>query len=146
MDGRPILDVLRHLGDIADPELRQKVRNVGGGLYNHEFFWNCLTAAALAESFGSVAAFKDAFSAAAGKVFGSGWAWLVADADRKPHGRHHPQPGPARARARPPDEHRRLGARLLHPAPEPPARLHQVLLGRSPTGASSPDNFAKLLA
>jgi Fe-Mn family superoxide dismutase len=95
MDGRPILDVLRHLGDIADPELRQKVRNVGGGLYNHEFFWNCLTpaaereepsaelAAALAESFGSVAAFKDAFSAAAGKVFGSGWAWLVADADRK---------------------------------------------------------------
>jgi Fe-Mn family superoxide dismutase len=95
MEGRPILDVLRHLEEIDDPALRQTVRNVGGGLYNHEFFWKCLCpvaervepsaelAAALSEAFGSLGGFKEAFSAAAGKVFGSGWAWLVADVDRK---------------------------------------------------------------
>jgi superoxide dismutase, Fe-Mn family len=35
---------------------------------------------ALVESFGSVAKFKEDFSAAGAGQFGSGWAWLVKDA------------------------------------------------------------------
>ena len=63
--------------------------------YNHSFYWNGLTAPgksngpdaatskALAAAFGSVDAFIQQFSAAAGGHFGSGWAWLVKGADGK---------------------------------------------------------------
>jgi superoxide dismutase, Fe-Mn family len=56
-------------------------------LWNHSFFWQCLSAersapsAALAaqidQAFGSFADFKAAFVAEAVAHFGSGWAWLV---------------------------------------------------------------------
>jgi hypothetical protein len=36
-------------------------------------------AAAIDQAFGSLDKFKEDFSAAAAKVFGSGWAWLVVD-------------------------------------------------------------------
>ena len=36
----------------------------------------------IARDFGGYANFKAAFVAAAGKVFGSGWVWLVLDGDR----------------------------------------------------------------
>jgi Fe-Mn family superoxide dismutase len=63
------------------------VRNNGGGFYNHSLFWNVMSpngggnpsgdlAAAIDSSFGSMDAFKEKFSAAAGTRFGSGWAWL----------------------------------------------------------------------
>lgn len=68
--------------------VRDAVRNNGGGHLNHTFFWNLLrkneggtpvgkTATAIAQRFGSIDAFKDAFSTAAAGRFGSGWAWLV---------------------------------------------------------------------
>lgn len=70
-----------------------KVRNNGGGHYNHELFWKNLkpgggqpSGAVLSEinsSFGSFEAFKDAFSKAAATRFGSGWAWLVSDSEGK---------------------------------------------------------------
>ncbi len=58
--------------------------------FNHSFYWNSLSpsgggeptgavAAALNAAFGSVAAFEEAFTKAAGTHFGSGWAWLVKD-------------------------------------------------------------------
>ncbi|OSP56146.1 superoxide dismutase [Pseudoruegeria sp. SK021] len=60
-------------------------------LWNHNQFWEMMgpseTAipseleAALVENFGSVDDFKTAFSAAGAGQFGSGWAWLVKDAD-----------------------------------------------------------------
>lgn len=60
-------------------------------IWNHSFFWNCLTPnstspsaeleAALTSSFGSMDAFKEQFSNAAVNTFGSGWAWLVKNAD-----------------------------------------------------------------
>lgn len=63
------------------------VRNNGGGYYNHCLFWDVMSpngggepsgdlAAAINTAFGSFAAFKEAFSDAAGSRFGSGWAWL----------------------------------------------------------------------
>jgi Fe-Mn family superoxide dismutase len=63
------------------------VRNNGGGYYNHKLFWEIMSpegggeptgalAGAIKTAFGSFDGFKDAFSAAAGSRFGSGWAWL----------------------------------------------------------------------
>ena len=64
------------------------VRNNGGGHYNHALFWQMLKkseggapagelAKAIDKSFGSFAKWQEQFGEAAGKVFGSGWAWLV---------------------------------------------------------------------
>jgi Fe-Mn family superoxide dismutase len=66
----------------------QLVRNNGGGFYNHNFFWQCLTPAGTAamddslmqvivRNFGSFDQFREQFSKAASTVFGSGWAWLI---------------------------------------------------------------------
>ncbi len=60
--------------------------------WNHTFYWNSMSpngggapsgdlAAAIDAAFGSLEAFKEQFNAAAGGQFGSGWAWLVKDAD-----------------------------------------------------------------
>ena len=59
--------------------------------WNHMQFWEMMgpsntgmpseLEAAVNESFGSVDAFKEAFSAAGAGQFGSGWCWLVRDAD-----------------------------------------------------------------
>jgi Fe-Mn family superoxide dismutase len=70
-------------------KLPAAIRNNGGGHYNHSMFWDLMTPAgggdpngpvadAINSSFGSFAAFKEKFNAAATGRFGSGWAWLVA--------------------------------------------------------------------
>lgn len=70
------------------------VRNNGGGHYNHTLFWNIMSpngggqptgelAAAIDAKFGSFDACKDEFSKAAATRFGSGWAWLVVDANKQ---------------------------------------------------------------
>ena len=64
------------------------VFNNGAQVWNHTFYWNCLSPNAggapkgtvedaIVESFGSFESFKDQFSKAAATLFGSGWAWLV---------------------------------------------------------------------
>jgi Fe-Mn family superoxide dismutase len=71
-----------------------KMRNNGGGHYNHELFWQCMKggtaatpqgtlAAAITQSFGSFETFKTQFSDAGKNRFGSGWAWLVLTNDKK---------------------------------------------------------------
>ncbi|WP_240339597.1 superoxide dismutase [Flavobacterium arcticum] len=66
------------------------VRNNGGGYYNHTLFWEVMSpngggepkgtlAEAITKDFGSFENFKNQFSDAAAKQFGSGWAWLVVD-------------------------------------------------------------------
>lgn len=70
------------------------VRNNGGGYYNHALFWNFMSPdgggeptgdllAAIEKDFGSFGAFKELFSEAAATQFGSGWAWLILDAEGK---------------------------------------------------------------
>jgi len=69
------------------------IRNNGGGYYNHDLFWKCMTPnqmkipsslnTALVENFGSVDAFKEEFGKAAKTLFGSGWAWLILDKSDK---------------------------------------------------------------
>lgn len=71
------------------PKAREPVLNNGGGVYNHYHFFQALApagevghdptpaqAAKIDKTFGSYAAFKDEFTAAAMGVFGSGWACL----------------------------------------------------------------------
>lgn len=71
-----------------------KMRNNGGGHYNHELFWKSMATpnsttlqgklkTAIEQSFSSVDAFKTQFSDAGKNRFGSGWAWLVLGADKK---------------------------------------------------------------
>lgn len=75
-------------------DIQNAVRNNGGGHYNHTFFWNLLKVnngalpsgkllEDLKAAFGSFEAFKDAFATAAKTRFGSGWAWLVVNKDKK---------------------------------------------------------------
>ena len=76
----------------AVPEgIRTAVRNNAGGHANHSLFWTVLSpdggapsgalAAAIDSAFGSLDAFKDEFAQAATTRFGSGWAWLIKQAD-----------------------------------------------------------------
>lgn len=70
------------------------VRNNGGGHYNHSLFWKVMApnkggqptgalADAINAAFGSFNAFKEQFAAAAATRFGSGWAWLIKNAEGK---------------------------------------------------------------
>ncbi|TAD84133.1 MAG: superoxide dismutase [Bacteroidetes bacterium] len=78
------------LGSISKQSL--KMRNNAGGHYNHECFWQWMTPggkapsepfkAKLEASFTSMADFKTKFADAGLKRFGSGWAWLVLDANK----------------------------------------------------------------
>ena len=68
------------------------VYNNAAQVWNHTFFWNCLTpngggapkgalADAINAKWGSLDAFKTAFQTSAVGNFGSGWTWLVKKAD-----------------------------------------------------------------
>ncbi|HEU0064318.1 MAG TPA: superoxide dismutase [Flavisolibacter sp.] len=86
---RPVEDVLRNVSKYSGA-----VRNNGGGHYNHELFWKSMApnasgmptgklADAINSSFGSFETFKTQFSDSAKGRFGSGWAWLFLDNDKK---------------------------------------------------------------
>ena len=66
------------------------VRNNGGGVYNHELYFDSMRepagqepdgalAEAIERDFGSYRQWKEQMKQAAVSKFGSGWAWLVAD-------------------------------------------------------------------
>ncbi len=85
--------------DMANKALEDVVKTATGGMFNnaaqvwnHTFYWNCLSpngggapsgelAAKISESFGSVDKFKDEFTNSAVGNFGSGWTWLVQKRD-----------------------------------------------------------------
>ncbi|MES2441101.1 MAG: superoxide dismutase [Verrucomicrobiota bacterium] len=85
----PLDQLLAALPSVSDEALRTTLRNNGGGHWNHDFFWKTLSPAdksgkpsdalakAIDTAFGSMDGFKKAFGEAAGKRFGSGWAWLI---------------------------------------------------------------------
>jgi Fe-Mn family superoxide dismutase len=65
-----------------------KLRNNAGGHFNHEFFWNIMSAAPqtvpygklgelIDNTFGGFSSFRSLFEDHAKSRFGSGWAWLV---------------------------------------------------------------------
>ncbi|MEX0615500.1 MAG: superoxide dismutase [Fe] [Methylophaga sp.] len=66
--------------------------NNAAQVWNHTFYWNCMTpdgkdavdgalGEAINSKFGSFADFKEQFSKSAATNFGSGWTWLVKNAD-----------------------------------------------------------------
>lgn len=68
------------------------VFNNAAQIWNHTFYWHCLTpkghgeptgklADAINKKFGSFDAFKKTFTESALKLFGSGWTWLAQDAN-----------------------------------------------------------------
>ena len=68
------------------------VYNNAAQIWNHSFFWNCMKpngggapqgalADAINAKWGSLDAFKEAFTKSAVGNFGSGWTWLVKKAD-----------------------------------------------------------------
>jgi len=70
--------------------VRTKVRNNGGGHYNHSLFWSVMSptgdrnptgdlANEMSEVFGDFDKFKVEFTKAAMTRFGSGWAWLTIE-------------------------------------------------------------------
>ncbi|CAM3606474.1 superoxide dismutase [Erysipelothrix anatis] len=86
-------DLIRNINDVPE-DIRVAVRNNGGGHLNHSMFWEIMAPAtgqqpegalleAINGTFGSVDAFKEKFDAAAKTRFGSGWAWLVVNADKQ---------------------------------------------------------------
>ena len=80
-----IEEVLRKISSFS-----VKMRNNGGGHFNHEFFWKTMKPGAsvlhdgklkesILSSFNSFDNFKSKLSDAAMSRFGSGWAWLYVD-------------------------------------------------------------------
>jgi len=87
LETKSVEDLIRNL-DAVPADVRNAVRNNGGGHANHSMFWKLLApkaggapGGALADdiqaTFGSFDTFKEKFEAAGLGRFGSGWAWLV---------------------------------------------------------------------
>ena len=86
---KPVEDVLAKISKYSP-----KMRNNAGGHFNHELFWKCMKPGGNAQptgnllkaiegSFTSFDEMKKQFSDAAKTRFGSGWAWLVLNNDKK---------------------------------------------------------------
>jgi len=85
--------------DLESKSLEDVIRSAKGGVFNnaaqvwnHTFYWHCLSpngggepngavADAINQKFGSFEKFKEEFTAQAVGNFGSGWTWLVKTAD-----------------------------------------------------------------
>jgi Fe-Mn family superoxide dismutase len=89
LEGKTIEEILANISKYAPA-----VRNNGGGFWNHNLFWEVMSADgggepggklghAIEKTWGSFENFKKEFSNAAATRFGSGWAWLCVDAKDK---------------------------------------------------------------
>ena len=85
--------------EFENMSLEDIIKKSSGGIFNnaaqvwnHTFYWHCLKpngggeptgalADAIKAQWGSIAAFKEEFGKTAVTTFGSGWAWLVKNAD-----------------------------------------------------------------
>lgn len=85
-EGKDLDDLIRNAGAISPA-----VRNNGGGHWNHSFFWGLMTpdsmggptgelADKIKTTFGDFDQFKTQFTQAGLTRFGSGWAWLIVNA------------------------------------------------------------------
>ncbi len=81
---------------LAEKSLEEIIKTTDGSVFNnaaqvwnHSFYWNCLSpkgggeptgelSKMINDSFGSFSEFKDEFNKVAATQFGSGWSWLVA--------------------------------------------------------------------
>jgi Fe-Mn family superoxide dismutase len=93
LESKSVEELISNMNAIPE-DIRNVVRNNGGGHANHTFFWSIIgpnaggqpkanVAAAINQSFGSFDAFKEKFAQAATTRFGSGWAWVTVAKDGK---------------------------------------------------------------
>ena len=93
LESKSVEELIANLNAVPE-DIRNVVRNNGGGHANHTFFWTIIgpkaggapvgnIAAAIDLAFGSFDAFKEKFGQAATTRFGSGWAWLSVTKDGK---------------------------------------------------------------
>lgn len=86
-------DLLRQI-DQLPAAIQTPVRNNGGGVYNHELYFDSMKSPvgqepsgllleAIERDFGSLQQWKEQMKQAAVGKFGSGWAWLVTDNNGK---------------------------------------------------------------
>lgn len=86
LESKSIEDLIANLSAVPE-DIRNVVRNNGGGHANHSLFWTIIApnaggtptgkiGEAINAEFGSFETFKEKFAAAATTRFGSGWAWL----------------------------------------------------------------------
>jgi len=84
LEGKSLEDLFKNISKAP-----AAVRNNGGGVYNHNLYWEVMgpgkggepkgpLGEAIKSTFGSFDKFKELFSNAGATRFGSGWAWLVA--------------------------------------------------------------------
>ena len=89
----PLRKILVSLDQIPE-DIRTTVKNNGGGVYNHNVYWSSLCpphdsqpvgklAEAIKSTFGSFDQFKSDFEKAGLGRFGSGYAWLSLNTDKK---------------------------------------------------------------
>jgi len=93
LESKSVEALIANLNAVPE-DIRNAVRNNGGGHANHTLFWTVIgpkaggapvgnIAAAINLAFGSFDAFKEKFGQAATTRFGSGWAWLSVTKDGK---------------------------------------------------------------
>ncbi len=93
LQGKSIEWLLSNLQQVPE-NIRTAVRNNGGGHFNHTLFWEWLAPGGskkpggalerdIQSAFGSYDGLVEKFSTAATTRFGSGWAWLVVDGNKK---------------------------------------------------------------
>jgi Fe-Mn family superoxide dismutase len=84
-------DLVKNL-DAVPESIRTAVRNQGGGHANHSLFWLTISlpsktrrdfAQALTDDLGGLDKLKAEMAEQGGKLFGSGWVWLVLDGGKK---------------------------------------------------------------
>jgi Fe-Mn family superoxide dismutase len=86
--GKSLEALLAHNLAAVPDALKTAVRNNGGGVWNHDLYWQIMgknaggapvgnVGKAIAAAYGSFDEFKTKFAAAGLGRFGSGWAWLV---------------------------------------------------------------------
>ena len=93
LQGKDLKELMMNFESLDIPDLDKTMfRNNGGGHLNHTFFWEIMGPQKqinekllenIKKTYGSVETFKEEFTQAAIKRFGSGWAWLVEDKEGK---------------------------------------------------------------
>ena len=89
LEGRSLEEII---AASADQPAKAGIFNNAAQAWNHNFYWRSLTpkgggkppgelAERIAAAFGSYAAFRKDFAKTAQEQFGSGWVWLVAEAN-----------------------------------------------------------------
>jgi Fe-Mn family superoxide dismutase len=92
LGNQPVDELIANL-DQVPANIRTAVQNNGGGHANHSLFWQLLKkdagepsgelAKAIETQLGGYEKFHENFTKAAATRFGSGWAWLIVDEDKK---------------------------------------------------------------